>query len=177
MAEQLLAARNPLIGTTNILLIGLPDGWRLLEGYGAPEIDLWTEYRERRWMSRGHAVYRLVEPHPGRPGLVRCEVELAVEATPLEGTAAGGRTAMAAVGVPVACKVGGHEGKCLYGTVRRGLFPRRTVPALVLEWTCPQTRRRIRIALNAVPRRAAATAEVADLERVVAALVAAVKCH
>lgn len=85
MAAQLLAANNVLLGTTNLLITGLPDGWQLVEGYAHPEVDAWSEYGDVRWVSRGHGVYRLVEPHPGRPGLVRCEVELTVSAVPAAG--------------------------------------------------------------------------------------------
>jgi hypothetical protein len=180
MGEQLLAARNALIGTTNILLIRLPEGWRLIEGYGAPEIDRWTEYREARWMSQGHAVYRLIQPHPGDRGLVRCEVELSVLASPLGGPApaAAARHGLAETLGSEVCMVGGHEGFCLHGTVRRGLLPRRTVPALVLEWSCTQTGRSLRVMLNGIPRREAlSSARAEDLETLARGLTEMLRCH
>jgi hypothetical protein len=163
MAEQLLAANNALLGTTNLLITGLPAGWRLLEGYAHPEVDEWTEYREVRWVSRGHGVYRLVEPDPGRPGMVRCEVEFSVSAVPATGHGGEG-------GGPVVC---GHQSSVWPGTAKKGLLPPRNVPALTLEWVCSHTRRRLRVVLNLLPH----GGTVADLERLLVSLTDGMRCH
>lgn len=173
MHEQLLAARNSLMGTTNILLIGLPDNWRLIEGHAQPEVDRWTEYQDRRWMSQGHGLYRLVEPHPAHHGLVRCEVELVVTAWP-QGKGPGAPAQLAVTGRQTAC---GHEASVRSGTLKRGFWPRLTVPAMTAEWSCAQTARQIRLVLQAVPMKNGPSASSADLENLLAELVAAVQCH
>ncbi|HYG60894.1 MAG TPA: hypothetical protein VD902_22680 [Symbiobacteriaceae bacterium] len=164
MGSQLLAANNMLIGTTNMLVTGLPEGWRLLEGYARPEVDEWTEYRDYRWVSRGQGVYLLVEPHPEQPGLVRAEVEFTVSASPTLVPTPGGE--------PFA--VGGHEGFRYQGSVPKGLLPRRIMPALKVEWICPHTRRLLRIMLNGMPP---APLDSVALGRLLSQVAAGVQCH
>lgn len=164
MAEQLLAAHNALMGTTNILVIGLPGGWRLLDGYAHPEVDTWSEFRDRRWMSRGQGTYRLAEPHPGQPGLVRSEVEFSIYTSPTMTVALGGEP----------LKICGHTGVCFQGTVPKGLFPRYNVPAITVEWACPETQRLIRLVVNGLPK---AMVERPALRRLMDEVLAGVQCH
>jgi hypothetical protein len=156
MKQQLLAANHFVMGTTNILMIALPDTWRLLDGYAAPEVDRWSECGERRWMSQGRAPYRLIEPHPEHPGLVRAEVELMITATP---------------------GAGGHEVRHAFTAARRGLLRRTEVPALHLEVGCPETGRRLRLEFSAAVRDGTPAADRADLERLLEALTTGMACH
>lgn len=156
--EQLLAAHHLIMGTTNILTVSLPEGWRLTDGHAAPEVDRWTEYRGCRWMSQGRAPYRLVEPHPGQPGLVRAEVELLVTAAPLE-------------------RAAGHNAAVTHTTVKRGLLRQREVPSALLTLECPQTGRRLMLELVAGLRGGAPTAAAEDLDRLLNAMAAGLSCH
>ncbi|HYF94864.1 MAG TPA: hypothetical protein VD969_21840 [Symbiobacteriaceae bacterium] len=164
MGQQLLAARNALLGTTNLLVLAVPEGWRLLDGYAQPEVDSWSEYRDRRWMRHGQGVYRLVEPHPEQRGLVRCEVELSVSTTDVMTLAMGGE--------PV--DIGEHGGVCFHGQVPKGWLGRRTVPAITVEWACPQTQRLVRLVVNGLQQ---APVERTVLRRLMDGLLAGVQCH
>ncbi|HWI51037.1 MAG TPA: hypothetical protein VNT01_02700 [Symbiobacteriaceae bacterium] len=164
MGSQLLAAHNLLMGTANLLVLGLPEGWLLMEGYAHPEVDAWTEYQNRRWVSRGQGVYRLVEPHPGQPGLIRSEVELSVLATPSQVLAEGGEP----------FEVAGHPGVIFQATVPKGLWPRRSLPALKVEWLCPHTGRLLRLLVNGV---LPAPLGREALMRLLEAIAAGVQCH
>lgn len=157
MREQLLAARNLVMGTTNILLLAVPDGWRVLEGPSQPEIDRWSERADQRWMSEGRATYRLVEVAPDAPDLARAEVELRLTATP--GSS------------------GEHAVRHGHTTVRRGVLPRREVPAAQVEIDCPHTRRRLRLVLSPALRGGSPTARREDLERLVNVMLAGLRCH
>lgn len=157
MHEQLLAADNLVMGTTNILVIAVPEGWRIINGHAAPEVDGWSEYRERRWMSQGQAPYRLVEPHPDQPGMVRSEVELVISAKPTHAS--------------------DHSTRHTFGTVKRGFLPRRDVPALRLQVDCPQTGRRIQLDLQSSIRNGMPTAAREDLERLLKVLTEGLRCH
>ncbi|MEW8979851.1 MAG: hypothetical protein AB2385_15785 [Symbiobacterium sp.] len=158
MREQLLSARNLLLGTTNILLLAVPEGWRVLDGPAAPEVDRWSERENRRWMSQGQASYRLAWVAPSAPGLARAEVELRIVASPLP------------AGVP-------HAVRRRYVTLRRGLLPRREVPAAVVEVDCPLTERRLRLELVPALRREGLAAGQDDLEQLVRALLEGLRCH
>lgn len=176
MREQLLAANNFVMGTTNILIITLPDSWRMLEGHSAPEVDLWSEYRERRWMRKGQATYRLVQPHPEEPGLVRGEVELLVTAVPAERSAVrpARRVRFTRSGQ---IQIGGHEARYQFGTVRHGLIHAREVATLHLEFVCDRTARRLHLELSALGQAQEPAAAEAQLEELLVALAEGVRCH
>ncbi|BAD39664.1 hypothetical protein [Symbiobacterium thermophilum] len=157
MREQLLAARNLVMGTTNILLLAVPDGWRVLEGPSQPEIDRWSERADQRWMSEGRATYRLVAVAPEAPEFARAEVELRLTATP------------SAPDV--------HDVRHRFTTVRRGLLPRREVPAAEVEIDCPFTGRRLRLELSPAMRGNRPTARPEDLQRLVHTMLEGLRCH
>lgn len=178
MREQLLAARNFMMGTTNILLFTVPDTWSLADGYASPEVEEWTEYSQRRWMARGRAPYRLVEPHPEQPGLVRAEVELLVTAVPWRLGAPGpGRFRLVHVADSGWLEWSGHPVEYAFGTVKRGFFPSREVEALHLRFECQPTARRITLELTASYRGGSGAATRQDLEALLAALGEGVCCH
>ncbi|MGE5675172.1 MAG: hypothetical protein ACM3XM_15085 [Mycobacterium leprae] len=179
MREQLLAADNFVMGTTNILLIALPDGWRMLEGHAAPEVERWSTYRDRRWMLEGRAPYRLVRPHPDKPQLVAAEVELCITAKSASGRYPRGNRLDYKETGQVA--VGEHKGQYRLGTIRRGgllgLLPGMAVPALHLDLLCFETGRRIHLELNALRRGHEPTATESDLRALLRALQDSFRCH
>lgn len=186
MRAQLLAAENALIGPTNILLIGLPDAWRVARGYAEPELDQWREHAGSRWMSRGMAPYRLVEPHRERPHLVRAEVDFEIRARPVrarqrqpegqpEQTPPLGR--LVATDEVGTVSLAGHEARFAFGRVRLGLFPRREVPALQVMFTCPESGRHLRLVWNASLRDGRVTAGREDLAALLRALSEGIRCH
>lgn len=157
MREQLLAARNLVMGTTNILLLAVPDGWRVLEGPSQPEIDRWSERVDQRWMSEGRATYRLVAVAPEAPEFARAEVELRLTASP--GSS------------------GEHAVRHGYTTVRRGLLRRREVPAAQVEIDCPPTRRRLQLTLVPALRDGTPAAGQEDLQQLVDVMLEGLRCH
>jgi len=175
LREQLLAANNLLIGTTNLLLIGVPDTWCVAQGHAGPEVERWTQYRDRRWMTLGQAPYRLVDPHPQTPSLVRAEVELLVVARPAEAAPSDGR--LLHPGEAGEVELAGHQAHFTYGSVMRGFLRGREVPALQVAWTCPRTCRHILLEYSASFVDGGPTATLADLAVLLQAQVAGVRCH
>lgn len=157
MREHLLSARHPLLGTTNILILAVPDGWRVLDGPAQPEVDRWTEREDLRWMSQGHAYYRLAAVAPEAPHLARAEVEVRLTATP--------------------SAAGAHGVRHRFTTVRRGLLPRREVPAAEVEVDCPPTARRLRLLLAPALRGGKPAAGPEDLQRLVDVMLEGLRCH
>jgi len=72
MNRHLVAAGNHLLGSTNFLILSLPEDWRLFTGLHPAEVDNSTQIRDTRWVTNGCASYLL---HSGQPG---GKVELAL---------------------------------------------------------------------------------------------------
>jgi hypothetical protein len=72
MNQHLVAAGNYVLGTSNFLILNLPQGWRLFTGLYPAEVDNSTQVMDTRWVTNGRASYLL---HSGAPG---GKVELAV---------------------------------------------------------------------------------------------------
>lgn len=177
MREQLLAANHFLMGTTNIVLLPLPSGWRIFDsGPTGPEVDQWTETAECRWMSEGYARYNLVRPHPEQPGLVRTEIELTIRARPAAAPPPPGPRFAAGANTGTVM-LNGHAAAYSVGTVRRGLVPRREVPALHLLLTCPETARHLQLEMTAGYREGLPSATQADLLEVLETLASGFRCH
>ncbi len=176
MREQLLAANNLLIGTTNILLVGVPDTWRVARGHSGPEVERWSEYRTRRWMTLGQGPYRLVDPHPEQPALVRAEVELFITARPGE-DATVAKHRLTTTGESGVMDLAGHEAHYTYGTVKRGFLRSSEVPALHLAWTCAETSRHLTVEYSASFQNGNVMATTDDLSQLLQALTQAIRCH
>lgn len=65
MNRHLVAAGNYVLGSTNFLILSLPDGWQLFTGLHPAEVDNSTQIRDIRWVTNGRASYLL---HSGQPG-------------------------------------------------------------------------------------------------------------
>jgi hypothetical protein len=72
MNQHVVAAGNHVLGSTNFLILSLPEGWRLFTGLHPAEIDNSTQIGDTRWVTNGRASYLL---HSGQPG---GKVELAL---------------------------------------------------------------------------------------------------
>ncbi|HET7640217.1 MAG TPA: hypothetical protein VFK47_15935, partial [Ktedonobacteraceae bacterium] len=72
MNQHVVAAGNHVLGSTNFLILSLPEGWRLFTGLHPAEVDNSTQIRNTRWVTNGRASYLL---HSGQPG---GKVELAL---------------------------------------------------------------------------------------------------
>ena|SRR5215469_2231327 len=72
MNQHLVAVGNYLLGSTNFLILNLPEGWRLSTGLHPAEVDNSTQIRDIRWVTNGRASYLM---HSGQPG---GKVELAL---------------------------------------------------------------------------------------------------
>jgi hypothetical protein len=72
MNQHLVAAGNYVLGTSNFLILNLPQGWRLFTGLHPAEVDNSTQVLNTRWVTNGRASYLL---HSGVPG---GKVELAL---------------------------------------------------------------------------------------------------
>ncbi len=65
MNQHLVAAGNYVLGTSNFLILNLPEGWRLFTGLYPAEVDNSIQISDARWVTNGRASYLL---HSGEPG-------------------------------------------------------------------------------------------------------------
>ncbi|MFO7172545.1 MAG: hypothetical protein DIU70_006220 [Bacillota bacterium] len=105
MELHLLAARQFLLGTCNLMLLPLPPGWRLVDGPAPPEVDRWLRRDGVAWAVAGRGSYRvLVAGEAGQPGQA-LSLEVRVEGRPREGKGGQGTPAVPGGGGPGS---GGH---------------------------------------------------------------------
>ncbi|MBE3557759.1 MAG: hypothetical protein IMW89_00835 [Ktedonobacteraceae bacterium] len=72
MSLHVVAAGNYVLGSSNFLLLNLPEGWQLFTGLHPAEVDNSIQIGDVRWVTNGRASYLL---HSGQPG---GKVELAL---------------------------------------------------------------------------------------------------
>lgn len=65
MTLHVVAAGNYVLGTSNFLILSLPQDWRLFTGLHPAEVDNSTQMLDVRWVTNGRASYLL---HSGVPG-------------------------------------------------------------------------------------------------------------
>jgi hypothetical protein len=65
MNRHLVAAGSYVLGSTNFLILSLPEGWQLFTGLHPAEVDNSIQIRDIRWVTNGRASYLL---HSGQPG-------------------------------------------------------------------------------------------------------------
>lgn len=171
MKPHVLAARSVVFGTCNLVVLPVPEGWRVADGIAPPEVDGWRLRGDVSWATDGRGSYRLVGPERG--GVV----EASLRFRPVrEGELPGGagaeparraaRGPMARVDVSGEVEVAGHTARWTLGAVRRGL-PRRFVPALALSYVCSQTGRHVELLLEGE----------ADLRPWLETLASGLRCH
>lgn len=144
LKSHLVATRNLLLGTCNLLILPLPEGWRLVDGYSPPEVDRWVKRDGVAWATAGRGSYRVVassgRPDDHRPRVLSLDVRLAPagnSGSPEPWGAEPARVREAGSGT-----LAGHRARWALGEVLRG-FPRRLRPALAIRLECPETGRRI----------------------------------
>ncbi|HEY8488415.1 MAG TPA: hypothetical protein VIL38_05025 [Thermaerobacter sp.] len=180
---HLLAVRSVVFGTCNLLLLGVPAGWRLGDGAFPPEVDRWQVRDGISWATAGRGHWWLAS-RDGAGGdaapraRVRAELFLSVvPAAPAGRGAVGAGTPPAAaqglrrVAARGALELAGHRGWWAKGAVRRG-FPGRWRPARTLVLDCGATGRQLQLRLEA-----AAGCPEEELETAWQAILAAWRCH
>ncbi|HEY8394269.1 MAG TPA: hypothetical protein VIK92_05700 [Thermaerobacter sp.] len=166
---HLLAVRSLVFGTCNLLVIGVPDGWKVVDGPFPPEVDRWFVLDGVNWAVAGRGHWRLAGPVTGERGH-RPVVDASLELRP----AAPGHPpadpalSLARVTASGTRPMGEHAARWALGEVRRG-FPRRARPALAVTIACEATRRHLRLLLEGP--------DPGDLESLLPALDAGIRCH
>lgn len=145
-----------MLGTTNLLVLSLPPGWRIREGIGAPEVDARTLHAGRAWGTAGQAHY-VLWGEPPSPQHAAPRLELNVHLYPAgsrpEGPPAPAFTRIDAEGDT---ELGGHRARYILGTIRHGLFGRERRSALWACALCAETERWLSLTARAPLRRVTA---------------------
>lgn len=150
-APFVLACRSLVLGTCNLLVLGLPPGWRLVPAGAPPEVDRWRVLGDVNWALAGRVSFHAWGPGPGGG---RSVLAGEVEVAPLGSRAARSLGEVAAplrrVDAAGERTLGAHPGRWARGAVRRGVGPwGRWVPALAVGVECPRTGRRVRVLVEA----------------------------
>ena len=122
--RQVLAANNLLLGTTNLLVLGLPPGWSLRNGLQQPEVDARRVVGSVCWATQGGAHYFLSPPDSTR-------VDLWVRVRP--------RAPRQGIGIGAPVTVAGHPG------VHQMTEEPGTSERLLMQWQCPESGRFIEL--------------------------------
>lgn len=166
---HVLACRNLVLGTCNLLVLAVPAGWRVLDGLFPPEVDAWTLHGSVNWATAGQGAWRVaVPPGPGRPAPALVELTLRLTPAAAGAAPADPAGALARTRAAGSLTAAGHPARWALGEVRRGLL-RRPRPALAAGVVCPHTRRRLDLLLEG--------AGPADLQELWSALAAGLACH
>lgn len=170
VTQHVIACKNFFIGSCNLLIIGLPTGWRLQKGPFPAEVDHWMINGEYCWATVGRGSYRFHAPQPEGRGWQTLDARLHMERS---GTGAARSLAVPAAALATVAEsgsmaLGGHEARWALGAVRRGLR-RAPYAALAVSLECPETRRQVRLIVEGP--------DPAVLRRALTALSEALICH
>lgn len=171
---HVLACRSFVMGTCNLVIIGLPAGWPVRSGRFPPEVDHWRPFGEVNWAVAGRGSFRALIPreHAGPSGnrLLEGRVEIERAGTRAAAALLQPEGVLGRVSERGETQLGGHPARVARGAVARGLGPwRRWVPAAAVGLACPHTQRNLRILLE--------TESEAALNEALAALTANLACH
>ena len=132
-----IASGNLLLGSMFFITLNLPPAWDLAPGVGRPEIIAGHERSGRKWVVSGRAWYVIFDPQR------RWAMELALQASSLpRGKKEVGGEHMAET------MVHGHPATVRRWHGRRGLFNRRTIAFLRVEFDCPVSDRHLTVELS-----------------------------
>ncbi|MBI4608885.1 MAG: hypothetical protein HY726_07755 [Candidatus Rokubacteria bacterium] len=140
VARQPIAARNLVFGTSNFFVLPVPSPWELVRGPFQPEVDTWTRRENVSWVTEGRAAYLLYDPGTKRG------IELHIDVR-RRGGAADAPAPGPAGALRDSVVIGGHQAVCSVVTLRRGLWPRRTLHRVRVAFTCEPLARAITLDL------------------------------
>lgn len=139
MARQPIAAQNLVFGVSNFFMLPVPPPWELVRGPFQPEVDTWTRRDNVAWVTEGRAAYLFFDRGTKRG----VEFHIAVtrrSARPAPPSPRG-------IVLRDSLVIGGHGANYAVGTLRRGLFPRRTLHRLHVTFACEPLSRAIALDL------------------------------
>jgi len=138
VARQPIAARNLVFGVSNFFVLPVPPPWELVRGPFQPEVDTWTRRENVSWVTEGRAAYLLYDRGTKRG------VELHIDVTR---RSARPEPRPRGTVIRDSVVIGGHGADYIIGTLRRGLFPRRTLHRLHVTFACEPLARAIALDL------------------------------
>lgn len=136
VTRQPIAARNLVFGVSNFFVLPVPAPWELVRGPFQPEVDTWTRRESVSWVTEGRAAY-LLHDRGTKRGI---ELHIDVKKRSEPPTAPSFPRRDSAV-------IGGHSAGYSIGTLRRGLWPRRTLHRLHVTFVCEPLSRAITLEL------------------------------
>lgn len=133
MNQHLVAAGNYVLGSSNFLILSLPEGWQLFTGLHPAEVDNSTQIGEIRWVTNGSASYLL---HSGQPG---GKVELALRVG--QGEVGRWLNSFSSSDTAGQLMIGNHQAFYRLRSRRQSRFSRSRGNILEVVFYCPVTRR------------------------------------
>lgn len=150
---HVLACKSFIMGTCNLLIVGLPRGWRLQTGPFPPEVERWRDFGGVNWALAGRGFYRTFRPGGGRSPAALLRVQVCRLDSREADALADARRALAGVDTWGESPFHGHQGSWALGEVHQGFGPwRRPLPALAVGLACPATRRAVRLLVESESR-------------------------
>lgn len=135
-----IAARNIVFGISNFFVLPVPPPWELVRGPFQPEVDTWIHRANASWVTEGRAAYLLFDRGTKR-GI---ELHIDVKRRSLR---PGEPSMPPGIVLRDSALIGGHTALYTIGTLRRGLWPRRTLHRLQVSFVCDPLARAITLDL------------------------------
>ena len=142
---QLLAVQGFVFGTANIVIVGLPRGWRTTPGWTKPDVTRWQVFGSKSWATEALGTYWiLVPPDVGEQGRGAPRRERGLRGSSAAGWAS--LPAMVRTGRSGEADAAGHAVPWQLGEIQRRLWLRQTqIPALTVGWQCQRTQRSLEL--------------------------------
>ncbi|MFQ5838627.1 MAG: hypothetical protein ACE5HJ_07570 [Thermoplasmata archaeon] len=133
-----IMASNFLMGIALFLEVQLPERWRLETGRSLPEVNRTRTLGDNLWVVDGTCTYVMYDE-----GVLKA-YELQVRVSER-----GGRDRRTPGLVFVEnTTAGGHQARVERGEVQQGLFRRKSMPMVAVDFSCPYTYRHLRLELR-----------------------------
>lgn len=130
-----IAAKNVLFGVSHFFVLPVSPPWELVRGPFEPEVDRWLRRGDASWVTDGRAAYLLFD-RGTRRGI---ELHITVKRHPASALRPpSGNSPLA---------IGSHRAHSELGEVHRGLWPRRRLHRLELNFVCEPLSRKIGLEL------------------------------
>lgn len=140
VTRQPIAARNLVFGVSNFFVLPVPAPWELVRGPFQPEVDTWTRRESVSWVTEGRAAYLLHDRGTKRGIELHIDVKKRSEPPTAPSFPRSTTNSNSVV-------IGGHRADYSIGTLRRGLWPRRTLHRLHVGFICEPLSRTISLEL------------------------------